>query len=637
LSAIRAEDLLVYFGEGFMPPDRPQVSEWAEANRVLTRKESPFPGAWNNDRTPFLVEPMDCLSMDSPIRVVIFMKGGQIGGSEIGNNWVGYLMAEPAAHGPILMVLPTDQMARRTRRQRLEPMMKLPCVARWIAPKKSRDGGNTQALTEFGSDGILGMAGANSSAGLSQFSARYLFPDEPDRYPEDVDGEGDPMDLIEGRASAYAAQSKMFVPCTPTIDGASRIQGLFKNTDQRRYFVPCLRCGDYDIISWKRLKWEKGKPETVRLVCLKCEHGHTERDKPELLRIGNAEWRQTKEGCPPDVRGYHLPQLYAPLGMRTWEAQVRQFLEANEHADRRRKLKTWTNLVLGEVWKEEGTGADWEKLFARREQFPTDVPMKALVILAGVDVQDDRLEATAWAFGRGEESWAIETRVFFGDPDTSAPWEQLDDWLGSSYQHESGQPMEITGCCVDANYKTDTVYRWVSARSHRRVWAIQGRGGEGRPLVAAPVTRKRAGAPGVEAVVVPLFIVGSDTCKGLIYARLNLTEKGPGYIHVPVRPGFDEEWAQQVCGEVCEPHIHQGRLRRVWKPTRARVEGLDCFQYALAALYILSPVWDALAETYHDEPTPQEPEKGPRLSPGFQSAVRRRPTNWINDWKRKKS
>jgi len=68
------------------------VSEWADKHRILSGEGSAEPGEWKTSRTPFLREPMDSLSEDSADEKVVFMKSSQVGGTEAGSNWVGYIM-----------------------------------------------------------------------------------------------------------------------------------------------------------------------------------------------------------------------------------------------------------------------------------------------------------------------------------------------------------------------------------------------------------------------------------------------------------------------------------------------------------------------------------------------------------------
>ena len=60
----------------------------------------------------------------------------------------------------------------------------------------------------------------------------------------------------------------------------------------------------------------------------------------------------------------------------------------------------------------------------------------------------------------------------------------------------------------------------------------KGRGGPGIPVWPRRPTRTNKGK-------IPLFIVGVDAVKDAVYARLKLTEPGPGAIHFPRRLDAD--------------------------------------------------------------------------------------------------
>lgn len=609
---------------GFEPPPRQTVSEWADAHRVLTKRESPEPGPWRTSRTPYLREIMDALSIESPVERVVFMKGAQIGGSEVGNNWLGYILSHPPAAAPTMVVLPTVDMARRMSRQRLDPLIQTtPEIRRSVRPKRSRDGGNTILAKEFANgDGLLVATGANSAAGLRAMSVRWMFPDEVDAYPLDVEGEGDPLELLEARSSTFGRKAKVFLPSTPTVKGESRIEALWEDSDRRRYFVPCPDCGEMDWIRWERIKWQKDRPETAALVCLSCGILTPESKKPWMLEHG--EWRPTAEG-PPNVRGYHLSALYSPLGWKSWERCVRQFLRAKRDKERTDRLKTWTNTVLGETWEESGETLSPEALLARREKYQADIPQEVLVLTAGVDVQDNRLEWLVRGWTRGEESWAIAAGTVWGDPEAPDVWVQLDQVLAQRWDHAlEGVRLGVSAVCVDSGYKTDAVYKYVQERQARRVWATKGRAGEGLPITSAP-SRKKLGP--ASAGWVDLFTLGVDTAKGLLYSRLRLREPGPGFLHYPEVPTFDEEWMAQVCAEKRRTTYHHGRPKRLWVKTRARNEALDLEILSLAALYLLNPVWDALASSIspREGREPSEAPPGRRLN---------REGGWVNRWKR---
>src|SRR5437868_1581747 len=187
---------------GARPDPLLTISEWADRYRALSPQASAEPGPWRTDRTPYLREIMDCLSPSSPVERVVFMKGSQIGGTECGNNWIGYIIHQ--APGPIMAVQPTVEMAKRNSKQRIDPLIESSAVLRkLVSSPRSRDSGNTVLAKEF-PGGLLVLTGANSGVGLRSMAARYLFLDEVDAYPGDVDGEGDPVNLAFARTRTFA-------------------------------------------------------------------------------------------------------------------------------------------------------------------------------------------------------------------------------------------------------------------------------------------------------------------------------------------------------------------------------------------------------------------------------------------------
>ena len=136
------------FADGLCPDPDHTVSSWADANRMLSQKASAEPGHWRTERTPYLREIMDELSPVSPAQRVVFMAGAQVGKSETGNNWLGFVIHH--APGPMLLVQPTVDTAKRFSKQRLAPMIdESPVLRARIADNRSRDSSNSMMSKEF--------------------------------------------------------------------------------------------------------------------------------------------------------------------------------------------------------------------------------------------------------------------------------------------------------------------------------------------------------------------------------------------------------------------------------------------------------------------------------------------------------
>ena len=577
------------FAEGLRPDPALTVSDWADRYRVLPSKGSAEPGRFRTARTPYLKEIMDCLSPHSPVQRVIFMKSSQVGGTEMGLNWLGCVIHMHPA--PIMIVQPTIELAERFSKQRVQPMIdETPELSALVAPARQRDSNNSILLKEF-RGGLLVMAGSNSGVSLRQMPCRYVFCDEPSGYAADADGEGDPISLVEKRTQTFGVRAKLFLNSTPKVKGTCRIEFEFEKTDKRRYYVPCPHCGEMQWLKWAQVKWDDGQPETVHYVCEKNGCIIEEYHKTKMLAGG--EWRATAPGSP-NVRGYHISALYSPLGWKSWAAIVVEFLDAVEKskAGDPTLLKAWVNSILGETWEEEYSAkVGAEGLRARAEMYtPSVAPAAVLALVAGVDVQDNRIAVSIYGYGRGEESWLLSHTEIFGDPSRPEIWKQLDDVILRPWQHELGGELYIAVATIDTGgHFTHETYQYVRERrlqKHTRVIAVKGQSQRGKPAIAKPkkvdVNYKGQSLKwGVD-----LYPVGVDTIKSTLYGRFKHDIPGPGYVHFHAE--LSEEFFEQLTAERQIVRYINGFPVKEWhKPAGKRNEALDCAVYAYAALQFL--------------------------------------------------
>jgi phage terminase large subunit GpA-like protein len=568
------------FQEAMAPPPVMLVSTWADNYRILSSSASSEPGPWRTRRTPYLAEPMENLSATSQIETTILMAGAQIGKSEGGLNWLGYTIDYDPA--PMLAVQPTVDIAKRFSRQRLAALInESPRLTEKVGSNKSRDGGNSMLSKEF-PGGIIMLAGANSAAGLRSMPIKKLFLDEVDAYPQDVDGEGDPVELAYARTRTFARR-KILMTSTPTTKGQSRIEAAFLESDQRRFFVACPHCGNRDWMRWSNFSIpvdDEGtkKPWDAHMVCEANGCVIEEHHKTRMLEGG--EWRPTApENLSPKRRGYHLSSLYSPLGWMSWGEIADKWLRAKGNPA---KLKEFINTVLAETWEEGGEQIDHTGLIERAEPYPAGVlPEGAVLLTAGVDVQHDRLELEIVAWGAGEETWSMDYLVLWGDPTTDTVWTLLDQhilhrtWVNPI----TGMQMRPARTFVDSSDQTARVYEYIKPREAHGVYAIKGSSqGEAVPLVGKP------GKNNIGKVL--LFPIGTIAAKDLIYGRLKIEEAGPGYCHLPNR--YAPSYFEQLTSNKCVTRYHKGFAKREYVKDRwKRDEALDCRVYATAAFYSL--------------------------------------------------
>lgn len=586
-----AEALLRAWGRGLTPDPWLTVSEWSDTHRWLSSRASAEPGRYRTERTPYMRAIMDALSPGDPTQRVVFMKAAQVGATEAGNNWIGFVMHH--APGPMLAVQPTVELAKRNSRQRIDPLIEeSPALKERVRPARARDSGNTQLSKDF-PGGVLVMTGANSAVGLRSMPARYVFLDEVDAYPASADEEGDPVGLAEARSLTFAHRRKVFLVSTPTIRGVSRIEREYEASDQRRFFVPCPHCGAMQWLRFERLRWEKGKPETAAYHCDACDEPIEEHHKPAMLAAG--EWQATAE--PRDARtvGFHLSALYSPPGWKSWAdiARDKETATGSDEAER-----VFRNTVLGETWIETGDAPDWQRIAERREDWPAGtVPAGGLFLTAGADVQKDRIEVDVWAWGRGLESWLVDHVVIEGGPARPEAWDALTALLGRSWQHAGGAELGLARLAIDTGYETAAVYGWARSVGFAQVAPVKGLEGFNRASPVSGPTYVDATAGGKRLRRgARLWTVATSTFKAETYRFLRLARPAaeeladgaafpPGTVHLP---GWaDTEWIRQLTAEqLVTVRNRRGFAKLEWQKLRERNEALDCRVYARAAAWI---------------------------------------------------
>lgn len=557
---------------GWRPKPRLTVSDWADDHRVLSQRAASEPGQWRTSRTPFAREIMDCLADHHPVQEVVVMAAVQIVKSEVGLNWVGYTID----HSPssMLAVLPTVEVAERWSKQRLAPMIQdTPALRRKVAPARARDSGNTTLSKEF-EGGILMAGGANSAASLSSMPIKKLLLDEVDRFPREIEDEGDPVDIAEARTSNFPNR-KIYKCSSPTIESLSRINKDWKRSDQRRYYVPCPDCSEKQHLQWGNLNYPEGNPAAARYACEHCGVLIEEHHKTWMLEHG--EWRATFPERA--VAGFHLNALYSPIGLgRSWAWLAERYEEVKRDPAR---LKVFTNTRLGECYEDPDERLDWEELKARAEGYAMRaIPRGVLVLTAGVDVQKGRLEIQVVGWGRNEQASVIDWLALPGDPTRPEVWADLDAFLAKPFVNAFGYSMRIVSTAVDSGYLTDDVLNYTRARRNLGVFAIKGAAQRGRQILGRPTKVDLNWRGTVVKGGAEMWLVGVDSAKHRLFARLSGDRKQALATARMVHFSQDlpDDYYMQLSAEIFDPN------KRAWvKLHNRRNEALDTFIYAMVA------------------------------------------------------
>ena len=566
----------------FAPPIKLLVSDWADKYRKLSSENSAEPGQWNTERAPYQREIMNSIN-DPSVEKIVVMSSSQVGKSESLNNVIGYFIDNDP--GPMLLIQPTFDLAKSYSKERIAPMLRDTNVLNIkVSDVKTRDTDNTILMKIF-AGGFLAMGGANSPAGLASRPIRVLLADEIDRYPVSAGTEGDPLALVERRTTTFWNRKKMFVS-TPTIKDASRIEFEYKKGTQERWCLECPHCGQPQYISFYGMKFEYSRDDkgvytvwNTVFQCPACLEKHDE----YIWKAQKGEWIAEN----PDVKGvrsFHLNAFVSPWC--SWDSIIKEWLESKGDPE---KLKVVVNTLFGMPFEEKGEIEDEEFLVQRREQYEADLPEGVLILTAGVDVQDDRLEYEVVGWGKGEESWGIEYGVIFGRPDATKVWQDLEDKLSTTYSFENGLKISIACTCVDSGgHFTSQVYEFCKKHQHNRIFAIKGQGGPGIPLIYRNYRSKKEKAA--------VIILGVDSGKSTIMARLKIKQPGDGYCHFPIdeNKGYDRIYFKGLIAERLARRKEKGQIKLVWEKISERNEPFDLRNYAYSAFKLLNPNLEAM-------------------------------------------
>jgi len=577
------------------------VSDWADQNRILSSVASKESGRYRTIRTPYLREIMDALSVHNPCTEIILMKPTQIGGSEVANNFIGYII--DCAPGPILYMLPTVELVEDHSKNRITPMIdNTPSLLEKVQIKKSKTSGNTVLSKKF-LGGALYMAGSNSGASYRNKSIRYLILDDIDGFVADVEGEGNPINLAEKRTDTYSSRKKIFKISTPTNKGASLIEFEFLNTDQRYYHVPCPFCGFEQVLVWGNKNEQGGIKfqvenhilKDVWYECKSCSARIEEYHKTQMLEQGKWVPKFPNRA----KRGYHISGLMSPIGFVSWFQIVTEFLDARKST---LSLKVWVNTRKGETFESAGDQPEWTLLSGRCEPYkPMTVPIQGQFITGGVDVQDNRIAVVLRAWGMGEESWLIFHGEFYEDA-----FAQLDQLLATRIYSVDNRIVPIVSVGVDSGFRTQEVYNYCRFRGPT-VFALKGERSRHKAIVGKPTLQDVSWRGKTIEKGIKLWHIGVDTAKATLYSRFKeKVSPGPGCYHWYI--GTSEEYFLQVTGEKQEVTMKDGFPILDWVKVRERNEALDCEVYAYAAAIRAGLTWMRMEST---DASPSEQPKQP--------------------------
>lgn len=489
---------------GWTIPPKLTVSEWADAHRQIAKGAGAEPGQWRTARNPMLREIMDALSDHSPVRLIDFKKSAQIGATEVGINWTGYVIERGL--DSMIIAQPVKDLARSWATTKFDPAVAL-------MPELQAKIESDNTLEKRYPGGTAWVIWANSSNQLRQRTARFIFMDEVDEYPSDLGDQGGADEQLAARALSYGDRAKVYRACTPTVEGSSKIDSGFKAGDQRYYRVRCPQCGAHQVLHRDQLQ-PSGKFACVvsgceieeqhkatmfaeRSACTGCgevplrvidhvkEGRHVYADVCPCGTIvdppapDGAFWCPTNPDAPRWHRSYHAWAAYTAEGLGlTWKDIADKQIAAQANPD---KQAAFDNLICGETHAGERTEQDSSEVeqLAEPGVHCGTVPDGALILTAGIDCQHDRFEVQVVGWGRGQRGRVVEYAVIDGDPSKPDGYGDLDTYLRGTWNNAHGQPMHIASLGIDGGNWTEMVAQFVkkcvgTSGAHRLVKVEEG-------------------------------------------------------------------------------------------------------------------------------------------------------------------
>lgn len=577
--------LLGAFARGIRPKPVVSPAEWGRDNFVVPV------GPQKSQRldlslTPHIVEPLEMLRVDSPWTQVAVKKSGQSGFSTLGLVWL-FCMVDTSPDD-MMLVQPTLSGAKDFTSERINPIIvATKTLAKKVRAQKSRDEDGSKTLEKKFPGGRLIITGANSSNDLSAKTTRFALADEVDRWPADLDKQGDPMEMLDARQISFTRSGlhKKLVISTPTNKGASRIDTAFAAGDQRKWFVPCPHCGERITLEFAQMRGELIKPFNAHYMAQCCGAQIESWQQRDMVLAG--KWRPTHSGA-----GRYPSYFFNSLSslLTSWDEIWGKYLDSRDDP---LKEKGFVNLWLGESYEEIGSDIDPARVAVRIESFARGVvPAWVGRTVLAVDTQDDRFEWALWGFGPAVQGAAVEQTliaagVINGDLHEQAPWDELDELGKKEWPHIGGKAFHSDINIMDTGgHFTQKAYAFV----HRKARWRGVKGSSDRKALPLSTPRRFDVKNDLGRVLfhVPIFFVGSFDLKLWISHALKCIETDK-----PLLGGLrltnevaDEIYIEQMTAEVLIPREQRnGMIVKEWKKIRPRNEALDCAVYARAAAF----------------------------------------------------
>lgn len=554
----------------WMPPARQTVSQWAEANLIISARSSSSPGKYSALLTPYVREPLDKTG-ELGVKSVTLCWAAQTSKTTTMLAALAYRIAcKPT---PALWAMPSENLARSFSRDRLQPLID-DCPA--LAAEKPEDPDRYQNLAMAMRKMNLDLVGAGSASALASRSCGLVVADEIDKFPEESKREAGALRLVELRTRNFP-QGMVLKTSTPTLDTGS-IWTEWLAADQRHFLVACPSCSHQQKLEWEAVRWDQTARQedawdfrkvaaSAHIVCIACAGKIEEHHKSALLRSGR--WVATNPDAPRGVHSYHLNALYSPWV--SWGELAIDFLREKESPG---GLRSFINSTLALPWIPQAatikSGEIEEVVKASPEYRLGSIPIEEPgVLIMGVDVQQTELWWAIRAFHLDGSSHLIDYGSAIG-------WEAIRILFAQKYKTPSGAEIACQFGIVDSGYAARSaagVYDFVSAWP--RTWAAY----KGRTVSQGMKTPVVFGEIMSRDKLIPMYQGDDDWWKERLYLQAIQRREVPWHLPRDLR----RDYITQLTGErLVEKRGPRGATGLEWRTVGANHLG-DCEKMLLLA------------------------------------------------------
>ncbi|WP_413734346.1 phage terminase large subunit family protein [Sodalis sp. RH21] len=592
---------------------------------------------WDPSLTPYIVEPMNCLA-SREYDAVVFV-GPSRTGKTIGliDGWVVYnVVCDPS---DMLIVQMTEEKAREHSKKRLDRTFRCsPEVAQRLSPRRNDNNVHDKTF-RAGNYLKIGWPSINI---MSSSDYKCVALTDYDRFPEDIDGEGDGFSLASKRTTTFMSSGMTLVESSPGRDirdtkwrrrspheapPTTGILSLYNRGDRRRWYWPCPHCGEWFQPEMDAMTGYRDFPDLVKsseaahISCPSCAGKITAEMKRELNIKGvwlREDQRSNQDG---NIIGEGRRSRIASFWMegpaaayQTWTQLIYKLLAAEqdyEATGSEETLKAVINTDWGRPYLSRASLVQrhGEILQERSDRVQKRaVPENVQFLVATVDVQggrNRRFVVQIVGYGAQGERWVVDRyNIRYSarpGPDDEAlpidPASYPEDWdllrtdvlektwaLDGDTIHRMG----LHAMAVDSGGEdgvTDNAYKfWRRCRRDglkRKVFLFKGASQNSNKLITQtwPDNTGRSNRRAKAAGDVPLYQLQTDQLKDMVDNAIWRETPGPNYVHFP-------EWLGSWFYDELT-YEERGPDGKWKKPGKGANEAFDLMVYAHALVILL--------------------------------------------------